>query len=346
MAAAAHLDQIEADIARIVDEAQQHVEQVRLEEAAAAAAVEAIEEEAKSTPRSESRIPVVVAKSTTSSPSPQSANKTKTIKKHSKVAAKSFVRPAVGDIEWDTAPVPTERITEISTLQLEDVTSPNEHESSEPVVILSPGDDYSGEIDEVILVQTPGDDADIDEDDDLDDGTGFSPQRQRIITTTTTTTTTSINQPPPQLTFSTTDDDLPTISLSLQSDDSDEDDRQQSSPATKDQQHPGASSTKVTILEQHHQQPQTVIDKLLTFGSSSGSDVALHEPGAEPSDDDEPGELCLGFVGKTHSLSFALYLSVCLSLSHFLCTVKFVCFFLTFIYKFGGIFNHRDRRAI
>lgn len=305
LAAAAHLDQIEADISRIVEEAKQHVEQVRSEEAAATAAL--IKSESSTPPpRAESRIPISAPLNFSSS-SPQSANKTKTIKKHSKVVSKSVVRPAVGNIEWDAVPdttsIPT---TELSSLLLEDVTSPNEHESSEPVVILSPGDDYSGEIDEVILIQTPGDDADIDEDEDGgDDGTGFSPQRQRIITTTTTTTTTRTtnidgDQPVlPQLTFSTTDDELPTISLSLHSDSEEGDEdcvRIEEETFISEQSHPQRFTTSQSKVTTHHQTQsvnQHPVDRLVTFGSSSGSDVALHEPGAEPSDDDEPGMLSL-----------------------------------------------------
>lgn len=275
------------------------MEQVRKDEAAAAAQLHHESTQPTPTPavRAESRIPVAA--------SPPAANKMKTIKKHSKTAAKPSVRPAVGNIEWDTVPVsstPAERITELSTLQLEDVTSPKEHESSEPVVILSPGDDYSGEIDEVILVQTPGDDADIDEDDEYGGvDSGFSPQRQRIETTTTTVTTLIQQQQQqqlPTLTFSTTDDDMPTISLSLHSDSEDGADAQAADDeyavaqplqrnASNSTTHSSSAASSSQQNPPHHS--AVVAAQSLTFGSSSGSDVALHEPGAEPSDDDEPG---------------------------------------------------------
>lgn len=273
----------------------------------------------------ESRIPV--ANSNTSTPI-----KVKTIKKHSRVnrelntnVAAAPIRPAVGSIEWDLHDDTSTGITEISTLNLEDVCSPNEHQSYEPVVIISPSDDYSGEIDEVILVQTPGDDGDVDEDDADDDYDvdQFSPRHTTIVTTTTTTqrsgepicVTTEehypngdiiVQRPPqpaprtitvaaalPQLTIS-TDDDAQTHSLSINSESDSED------GARRDVAVSTTRTTSTTITTNTSGDTGAGLDSIgrgrtgggggeKTFGSSSGSDVALHEPGVELSDDDEPG---------------------------------------------------------
>lgn len=274
----------------------------------------------------ESRIPV--ASSNTSTPI-----KVKTIKKHSRVnrelntnVAAAPIRPAVGSIEWDLHDDTTTGITEISTLNLEDVSSPNEHQSYEPVVIISPSDDYSGEIDEVILVQTPGDDGDVDEDDADDDydADQFSPRHTTIVTTTTTTqrsgepicVTTEehypngdiiVQRPPqpaprtiastpalPQLTIS-TDDDAQTHSLSINSESDSEDGARRDVAVTTT-----TRTTSTTITTNTSGDTGAGLDSIgrghtgggggeKTFGSSSGSDVALHEPGVELSDDDEPG---------------------------------------------------------
>lgn len=277
----------------------------------------------------ESRIPV--ASSNTSTPI-----KVKTIKKHSRVnrelntnVAAAPIRPAVGSIEWDLHDDTSAGITEISTLNLEDVSSPNEHQSYEPVVIISPSDDYSGEIDEVILVQTPGDDGDVDEDDADDDYDvdQFSPRHTTIVTTTTTTTQRSgepicvtteehypngeiiVQRPPPpqaaprtisttaaalpQLTIS-TDDDAQTHSLSINSESDSEDGARRDIAVTT------TRTTSTTITTNTSGDTGAGLDSIgrghtsggggeKTFGSSSGSDVALHEPGVELSDDDEPG---------------------------------------------------------
>lgn len=268
----------------------------------------------------ESRIPV--ASSNTSTPI-----KVKTIKKHSRVnrelntnAAAAPIRPAVGSIEWDLRDDSTTGITEISTLNLEDVSSPNEHQSYEPVVIISPSDDYSGEIDEVILVQTPGDDGDVDEDDADDDydADQFSPRHTTIVTTTTQpicVTTEEhyangdivVQRPPqpaprtittsaalPQLTIS-TDDDAQTHSLSINSESDSEDGARRDVAVTT------TRTTSTTITTNTSGDTGAGLDSIgrghtagggggeKTFGSSSGSDVALHEPGVELSDDDEPG---------------------------------------------------------
>lgn len=255
----------------------------------------------------ESKIPV---SSKTSTPI-----KVKTIKKHSKVnrdlLAKQTAqtRPAVGDIEWDlVGGSGNEQITEISTLNLEDVSSPNEHQSYEPVVIISPSDDYSGEIDEVILVQTPGDDGDLDEDND-DEHQICSTKRHKkriteMVTKKTTngieeiTITTEEHYPngeivrreqteqhhiTPQFTIS-TDDDLQTMSLSINSEsDSDSPGGGIESPypsggrATNNESVDGTTGTSSSRGGEK------------TFGSSSESDVALHEAGAELSED-EPGK--------------------------------------------------------
>lgn len=255
------------------------------------------------TTTTESRIPV---SSKTSTPI-----KVKTIKKHSKVNRDIVkqpqpIRPAVNDIEWD---VPSgsgkddddEQITEISTLNLEDV-GQDENESSAPVII-SPSDDYSGEIDEVILVQT----ADDDHDDLLDSEiVDKSDENVAQFVSTKTTTQTIVGDNGEQYTITTTEEkfsngegdrqqipeivvrqhlqesqpisseDLPTMSLSLNSESDSESHygRDGASSECKNSVNPSASPIR------------GVGDK--TFGSSSGSDVALHEPGAESSDDD-PG---------------------------------------------------------
>lgn len=250
------------------------------------------------TTTTESRIPV---SSKTSTPI-----KVKTIKKHSKVNRDIVkppqpIRPAVNDIEWD---VPSgrddeEQITEISTLNLEDV-GENDNESFAPVII-SPSDDYSGEIDEVILVQTA--------DDDLLDSESVGKSDDENVAqfvSTKTTTQTIVGDNGEQYTITTTEEkfsngeqdrqqipeivvrqhlqesqpisseDLPTMSLSLNSESDSESHygRDGASGEVKKSMHPSASPIR------------SVGDK--TFGSSSGSDVALHEPGAESSDDD-PG---------------------------------------------------------
>lgn len=233
----------------------------------------------------ESRIPV---SSKTSTPI-----KVKTIKKHSKVNRDIVkppqpIRPAVNDIEWD---VPSgsgkeddEQITEISTLNLEDV-GPDDNESSAPVII-SPSDDYSGEIDEVILVQTA--------DDDLLDG------KAAQFSSTKTTTQTIVGDNGEQYTITTTEEkfsngnedrqipeivvrqhlqdsqpisseDLPTMSLSLNSE-------------SDSENHYGLD----TASSEFKKSVNPNASPIRGVGSSSGSDVALHEAGAESSDDD-PG---------------------------------------------------------
>lgn len=257
------------------------------------------------TTTTESRIPV---SSKTSTPI-----KVKTIKKHSKVNRDIVkqpqpIRPAVNDIEWV---VPSgsgkddddEQITEISTLNLEDV-GQDESESSAPVII-SPSDEYSGEIDEVILVQT----ADDEEHDDLLDSEIVDKSDENVaqFVSTKTTTQTIVGDNGEQYTITTTEEkfsngegdrqqipeivvrqhlqqesqpisseDLPTMSLSLNSESDSESHygRDGASSECKNSVNPSASPIR------------GVGDK--TFGSSSGSDVALHEPGAESSDDD-PG---------------------------------------------------------
>lgn len=245
----------------------------------------------------ESRIPV---SSKTSTPI-----KVKTIKKHSKVNRDIVkppqpIRPAVNDIEWDVpagSAKDEEQITEISTLNLEDV-GENENESFAPVII-SPSDDYSGEIDEVILVQTADDDLlDSESVDKSDD------ENVAQFVSTKTTTQTIVGDNGEQYTITTTEEkfsdkdrpqipeivvrqhlqesqpisseDLPTMSLSLNSESDSESHygRDGASDEFKKSVNPSASPIR------------GVGDK--TFGSSSGSDVALHEAGAESSDDD-PG---------------------------------------------------------
>lgn len=253
------------------------------------------------TTTTESRIPV---SSKTSTPI-----KVKTIKKHSKVNRDIVkppqpIRPAVNDIEWD---IPSgsgkeddddEQVTEISTLNLEDV-GPNENESFAPVII-SPSDDYSGEIDEVILVQTA--------DDDLLDSESVDKSDENVaqLVSTKTTTQTIVGDNGEEYTVTTTEekfsnsgsddrqpipeivvrhhsqpissDDLPTMSLSLNSESDSESHfvgRDGAAGEFKKSENPSASPVRGGVGDK-------------TFGSSSGSDVALHEPGAESSDDD-PG---------------------------------------------------------
>lgn len=251
------------------------------------------------TTTTESRIPV---SSKTSTPI-----KVKTIKKHSKVNRDIVkppqpIRPAVNDIEWDvpsgTGREDDEQITEISTLNLEDV-GPNDNESFAPVII-SPSDDYSGEIDEVILVQTAADD------DLLDSESGDkSDENVAHFVSTKTTTQTIVGDNGEQYTITTTEEkfshgdedrqqipeivvrqhsqqesqpisseDLPTMSLSLNSESDSE------SHYGRD----GANGDCKKSINSNASPIRGVGDK--TFGSSSGSDVALHEPGAESSDDE------------------------------------------------------------
>lgn len=253
-----------------------------------------VENTTTTTTTTESRIPV---SSKTSTPI-----KVKTIKKHSKVNRDIVkppqpIRPAVNDIEWD---VPAgsgkdddEQITEISTLNLEDV-GQDEDESFAPVII-SPSDDYSGEIDEVILVQTADDDL-------LDsESVGKSDENVAQFVSTKTTTQTIVGDNGEEYTITTTEEkfsnadadrqqipeiivrqhlqqeslisseDLPTMSLSLNSESDSESHYGRDGASGEFKKSVNASASPIRGV-----------------GSSSGSDVALHEPGAESSDDD-PG---------------------------------------------------------
>lgn len=238
----------------------------------------------------------------------------------------------------------------LSTLLLDDViepTSPLEHRSTEPVVIMSPSDDYSGEIDEVILVQTPGDDdeedrdadgeggGDEDEYDDDDDANNKYVDRQRrrrqqqhhgdngnrvgvvtteehypngdikvvqvvtsfesrqpidedrfhTTTTTTRTTTTRTNTLPvlqqqelqQQQNIRRPSDDNQSLLLKTST----------TTTTTMIAPKPVGNIIMPSLSTQQQQQLDQC-QQLVTFGSSSESDVALHEAGAEPSDD-EPG---------------------------------------------------------
>lgn len=187
-------------------------------------------------------------------------------------------RPTVGDIEWNLPASSTtttsstfevdgpsatvvEKITEISTLNLEDVISPSEHESFEPVVIISPSDEYSGDIDEVLLVQTPADGDDLNQQ-------NIKPSELISITTEEHYPNGSIVVQEQQSFLSS--DDLQTRSFSINSE-SDSDSR-------------GESPYQL----RHHVLSSGIRGDKMMVGSSSGSDVALHEAGAELSDD-EPG---------------------------------------------------------
>ena len=223
----------------------------------------------------ESKIPVSANKTST-------PIKTKTIKKHSKVnreIIKSTAqhRPNVGDIDWDmpatnqvsssdeTEPKEENIIKEFSTLNLEDVSSPNEQRSFDPIIIISPSEEYSGEIDEVYLIQTLDDSLE-----DEVDKNGFNvkdvQQRQQ--------------QQQQKPTIITTDDDLQTMSLSMNSESDSESHGEVNFNAERRTEGVGSA-------EEFTNSSSRCGEK--TFGSSSGSDVALHEPGAELSDDDETG---------------------------------------------------------
>lgn len=285
-----------------------------------------------------SRIPVSATKTST-------PIKVKTIKKHSKVnrdlakQSTAATRPTVGDIEWksiidasasttantddddgkcEEVPAmtdhrPTQQITEISTLNLEDVTSPFEHQSFEPVVILSPSDDYSGEIDEVILVQTLGDDYGYDDDDDDDrracdlemercddddDGAVATARRMGDDCRRVTTVPGTVSA-----------DDLQTTpSLSINSE-SDSDSRVESPYQLRrnilmDLARSDTDAARAAEATASLTAGGSGCEK--TMGSSSGSDVALHEAGAELSDD-EPGKFFV-VVSFFNALSMSLYL--------------------------------------
>lgn len=246
--------------------------------------------------RTQSRIPTASNKKRTSSP----AAKIKTIKKHSKVKKDLNVndvqqRPTVGDIEWGEEKRDTERevedidddyeenddeeelnehdvIKEFSTLALEDVQQMSSNDQSDPIVLISSGDDYSGDIDEFFLIEAPNN----------------LTHRHESKTITTRTTREYDQDGNEKLTIlreergsdgeiiiteeihdSSTD---PYVSRTINSD---SDTVGQISPVDEHQE----EYTKQTFGQNSRGLSKTL-------GSSSGSDVALHEPGAESSEDE------------------------------------------------------------
>lgn len=271
----------------------------------------------------QSKIPVASTKLASNIP----VKKVKTIKKHSKVRRDLNVqdvvqhRPTVGDIEWGEEKRDTERevedidddeeddddeleidpndvIKEISTLALEDVQQLSSLDRSDPIVLISSGDDdYSGDIDEFILIEAPNNytaarhqqqmQRQQQQQQDLLDQQAY--HENKTISTSTTrefdaegreTVTIRREEYGPDgeviITEETHDsnDYPPTLGSHTMNSGSDTDDQLSPVDETHDQM---LSSSKHT--ENSRGQSKTL-------GSSSGSDVALHEPGAESSEDE------------------------------------------------------------
>lgn len=258
--------------------------------------------------------------------------KVKTIKKHSKVRKDLNVqdvvqhRPTVGDIEWGEEKRDTERevediddecveedddddeqeidandvIKEISTLALEDVQHLSSLDQSDPIVLISSGDDdYSGDIDEFILIEAPNNYTAARHQQEM-----MQQQQQRkqneifhenkTISTTTTReydtegreiVTIRREECGPDGEIIVTEEihdssDYPQPSHGshfIQSYGSDTD--EQLSPVDETTQDDQILSCSKTLENNSRQQSKTL-------GSSSGSDVALHERGAESSEDE------------------------------------------------------------
>lgn len=251
--------------------------------------------------------------------------KTKTIKKHSKVKRDLNVmdvqqRPTVDEIEWDVDGENDEKkdierevddiddddddedeelnehdvIKEISTLALEDVQQMSSNDQSDPIVLISSGDSYSGDIDEFFLIEAPN--------------ARFSPaamaanaaaaangsSNNQTITTKTmhefnadgVEKVTIIKEevgPNGEIIVTEETQEYPSLiaegrgtAMNVITSDTDTDD--QASPieilSIND-----ALQAEAADNAQHDNTRKTL-------GSSSGSDIALHEPGAESSDDE------------------------------------------------------------
>lgn len=275
----------------------------------------------------ESKIPVAASKA-----SSIPVKKVKTIKKHSKVRKDLNVqdvvqhRPTVGDIEWGEEKRDTERevedidddedevveeeddeleldpndvIKEISTLALEDVQQLSSLDQSDPIVLISSGDDdYSGDIDEFILIEAPNNYTQARHQmqqrrEQLQQEQEAYHENQTISTTTTRefdaegreTVTIRREEYGPDgeiiVTEETHDsnDYPPTLGSHTINSGSDTD--EQLSPVDEiHERHLGNNS------KQHMENSR---GQSKTLGSSSGSDVALHEPGAADSSEDETG---------------------------------------------------------
>lgn len=206
----------------------------------------------------------------------------KTIKKHSKVAAElknqpPVIRPAVGDINWEQPSDQhieikiTEDLPEISSLTLEDITSQTQT-SSDPTFV-QPGEDV------------------VD-------------REQETVTNTTTRTVTTI--------ITSSDSDNPgqteTTVIVNEMKEVNGDAEYESETITavpnrfNSESDSDATSLQIqetlqTIVDEQQRQleaegqqqdSENLVDKTKsrTIESSSGSDVALHEPGVELSDDE------------------------------------------------------------
>lgn len=237
-----------------------------------------------------------------------SAIKVKTIKKHSKVKRDLNVkdvqpRPTVDEIEWDIVEGDEKRddqrevddiddeplnehdvIKEISTLALEDVHQMSSNDQSDPIVLISSGDSYSGDIDEFFLIETPNNfhppphrhRRDNDDNNGADDD--YESRDSRTITTKTTReygpdgqekVTIVREETGPEGEIIVTEETY-TGGIGSESDDDGH-----------------ASPADVQFIKQSSYE-QTPRQLSKTLGSSSGSDVALHEAG-ENSSEDETG---------------------------------------------------------
>ncbi|XP_063707061.1 ankyrin-3-like isoform X2 [Culicoides brevitarsis] len=237
--------------------------------------------------------------------------KVKTIKKHSKARKNLNVqdvvqpRPTVGDIEWGEEKRDTERecedidddndaeedeqeidpnevIKEISTLALEDVHQLSSLDQSDPIVLISSGDDdYSGDIDEFILIEAPNSYTQARQLQREQREAAAAAHENKTISTTTTrafdaegreTVTIRREEHGPDgeviITEETHDsnDYPPPSNVTFSGSDTDE---------------------QLSPVDEVHESHVKTTHRGKTFGSSSGSDVALHEPGAADSSEDE-----------------------------------------------------------
>lgn len=166
-------------------------------------------------------------------------------------------------------------IKEFSTLALEDVQQMSSNDQSDPIVLISSGDSYSGDIDEFFLIEAPNSQY---------SAADMMADAKALTTTTTSTTTKTMHEfsadgtekvtiikeeigPEGEIIVTQETEEYPSLRVVNSDSDTDED---QVSPTEN----------------LHDAVPRAANNLCKTFGSSSGSDIALHEPGAESSDDE------------------------------------------------------------
>lgn len=270
----------------------------------------------------QSKIPV----STKASSNIPVNKKVKTIKKHSKVRRDLNVqdvvqhRPTVGDIEWGEEKRDTERevedidddeeeedgdeleidandvIKEISTLALEDVQQLSSLDQSDPIVLISSGDDdYSGDIDEFILIEAPNNYTAARHQQQMQ-----RQQQQALLDqqayhenkTISTTTTREYDADGREIVTIRREEYGPDGEVIITEETHDSNDYPPTqgshtitSGSDTDEQLSPVDETHDQILSSS-KHTENSRGQSKTLGSSSGSDVALHEPGAESSEDE------------------------------------------------------------